>query len=94
MPRNCYKGKLYFVLYLRTNETYMRDKLVQAIEEYTRLETDAEMLTLLVDDTNEGATRVYQNLGFKGESIATMTASQKYGLFTYGRSIMMKSLAT
>ena len=68
------------------------EKLLKSIEDYARFETDAEILTLLVDDSNEYAIRLYEKLGFLGESIGTPNASQKYGSFTYGRSIMIKPL--
>lgn len=67
-------------------------KLINAIETYAREEVNAEILTLLVDDTNEKAINLYEKMGFFGKSIGVPNASQQYGSFTIGRSIMIKKL--
>jgi len=39
-------------------------KLIQAVEDWGRFSTDAEMLTLEVDESNTGAVKLYKSAGF------------------------------
>lgn len=68
-------------------------ELVEAVVNYAGKETPAEMVTLVVDDTNQAAIGLYKDLGFSVESIGNpTTAMPKYGQWTNGRSIMFKKL--
>mmetsp|Transcript_24307 Transcript_24307/g.53704 ORF Transcript_24307/g.53704 Transcript_24307/m.53704 type:complete len:324 (-) Transcript_24307:38-1009(-) len=67
-------------------------ELVQAVEEYAKT-TDAELITLVVDDSNTQAVNLYKSEGYDIESIGNpTTAMPKYGQWTSGRSIMSKKL--
>ena len=68
-------------------------ELVEAVVDYADKETPAELVTLVVDDTNTAAINLYKSLGFDIESIGNpSTAMPKYGQWTNGRSIMSKKL--
>ena len=68
-------------------------ELVEAVLDYADKETPAEMVTLVVDDTNQAAIGLYKDLGFDIESIGNpTTAMPKYGQWTNGRSMMFKKL--
>ena len=68
-------------------------ELVEAVLEYADKDTPAEMVTLVVDDTNQAAIGLYKDLGFDIESIGNpTTAMPKYGQWTNGRSMMFKKL--
>lgn len=60
-------------------------QLMEAIEEWARAETDAELLTLEVRDDNEAAVRLYQGCGFVKD---TVTQRKTRG----GCSFMVKKL--
>lgn len=63
--------------------------LVQEVEAYART-TDAEIVTLVVDDDNFSAVNLYKSLGYEMESIGSPTAQPRFGQWTKGRSIMTK----
>jgi ribosomal protein S18 acetylase RimI-like enzyme len=68
-------------------------ELVEAVLEYAAKDSPAELVTLVVDDTNTAAISLYKSLGFDIESIGNpSTAMPKYGQWTNGRSIMSKKL--
>mmetsp|Transcript_23615 Transcript_23615/g.34821 ORF Transcript_23615/g.34821 Transcript_23615/m.34821 type:complete len:327 (-) Transcript_23615:199-1179(-) len=67
-------------------------RLVKMVEDYAREETEAELITLVVDDFNDAALNLYTGLGYTQESIGNPSATQKYGQWMRGRSAMYKIL--
>jgi len=67
-------------------------KLVQMVEDYAKEETEANLITIVVDDFNDAAINLYSGLGYTQESIGSPVAQQKFGQWTRGRSAMTKIL--
>lgn len=52
--------------------------LIQAMEEYAREETDAQLITLEVQEENVGAVRLYQKAGFDFQTNPTSFTKRKF----------------
>ena len=67
-------------------------QLLEYVEQYVKQNTDAELLTLEVEDSNTGALSLYEKFGFvEGD---TMGADRDYGsrFYVTGRKFMIKNL--